>query len=248
MSCSTRQSEDAKFNDGFEFPPVLQKENIDSVPPINASRVSEFYPPLIGKFKFGDTVDFINFRREKRSEQDYLWEVRNVWDSDTLSSDGLQIIPDYNTSIAYFGYGYDTGLYFPVYIVNETPETRIFFGKDDHGFGLQEVIDTSDYSSWHPIEAQWFAFCGNGYFRKKLDPMEFLVFLFPKYLGSDTALFRIRFKIGETVLISKSYRGAFNTNQFNIDINHWFYSSLKETKGNSASGLFYGGNPKGEWD
>jgi hypothetical protein len=246
--CATKQNQNRLDNDRFKLPLVIQKEKTDTVKAFSVDAMMGIYPPLIGKFKFGDTINFSKLIQQQMTEKDYLWEVQNAYESDSLSSDGLQIIPDYNTSIAYSRFESTNQLYFPVYVVNETYEPRIFFGKDSHGFAVQEAIDTSDYSLWHPIEATGYDFCGNGRFRKKINPKEFLVFLMPKYFGSDTTSLRIRFQIGESVFISKTFIGTINPKQFDIDKKDWIYDRLKESKGDAASFIFYGGRPKGSWD
>lgn len=246
--CSTKHNQKSLEGERFKLPLIIQKENADTVKAFKGEGMTGIYPQLIGKFKFGDTINFSSLEQQQMPEKDYLWEVQNANDSDSLSSDGLQIIPDYKTSVAYSRYELTNHLYFPVYIVNETYEPRIFFGKDSHGFAIQEAIDTSDYSLWHPIESTGYDFCGNGRFRKKINPKEFLIFLLPKYAGSDTTSLRIRFKIGESVFISKAFTGTINPNQFDIDKKDWIYDRLKESKGDAASIIFYGGRPKGSWD
>jgi hypothetical protein len=248
VGCSTKQNQKPLANDRFKLPLIIQTQNTDTVKAFQVEGMTGVYPQLIGKFKFGDTINISNLGHQQMSEKDYLWEVQNAYESDSLSSDGLQIIPDYKTSVAYSRYEPTNQLYFPVYVVNETYEPRIFFGKDSHGFAIQEAIDTSDYSLWHPIESTGYDFCGNGRFRKKINPKEFLVFLLPKYSGSDTTSLRIRFQIGESVFISKAFTGTINPKQFDIDKKDWIYDRLKESKGDAASFIFYGGRPKGSWD
>ena len=246
--CSTKQNQQPLSNNRFKLPLIIQKQNLDTVKAFQADGVTGVFPQLIGKFKFGDTINFSKLGQQQMSEKDYLWEVQNTNDIDSLSSDGLQIIPDYKTSVAYPRYELANHLYFPVYVVNETYEPRIFFGKDSHGFAIQEAIDTSDYSLWHPIESTGYDFCGNGRFRKKLNPKEFLIFLLPKYSGSDTTSLRIRFQIGESVFVSRAFTGTINPKQFDIEKKDWIYDILKESKGVAASFIFYGGRPKGSWD
>lgn len=247
-ACSSKQNQKSLEAGRFKLPVIIQGINTDTVKAFDVKEMQEIFPSLIGKYKFGDTVNFSKRMQLPISEKDYLWEVRNAYKSDSLSSDGLQIIPDYKTSVAYAKGEPANHLYFPVYIINETNEPKIFFGKDEHGFAIQEAIDTSDYSLWHPIEAQGYDFCGNGCFRKKLNPKEFLVFLMPKYSGSYNTSLRIRFRIGENVFISKEYPGTINATQFEIDKNDWIYDRLKESKGLAAGALFYGGRPKGSWN
>jgi hypothetical protein len=245
--CSTKQNQKIFSDERFTLPLIVQNIDADTIKAYKDGIMTESFPQLIGKFKFGDTIDFSKLGQQRISEKDYLWEVQNANDSDSLSSDGLQIVPDYKTSVAYSRFEPTKHLYFPVYVVNETYEPRVFFGKDSHGFAIQEAIDTSDYSSWHPIESTGLDFCGNGRFRKKLNPKEFLIFLLPKYSGSDTTSLRIRFKIGESIFISKAFTGNINRKQFEIKDN-WVLRELKETKGAAATWLFYGGNPKGNFE
>jgi len=243
--CSTKQHQKLLTSNKFNIPVIIQRGNIDTVKAFEAECMQGVYPKLIGKFKFGDTINFSGLPQQAISEKEYLWEVQNILNSDSLSSDGLQIIPDYNTSVVFSDFGPVKHLYFPVYIVNETYEPKIFFGKDRHGFAIQEAIDTSDYDLWHPIESAGYDFCGNGWFRKKLNPKEFLLFLLPKYSGSETTSLRIRFRIGQNTFILKSFPGIINRKQFDIDKKDWMYSYLKETKGGASGHLFYGGQPKG---
>jgi hypothetical protein len=248
MACSTKQEQKPLEDDRFKLPTILHNKNTSTVRAFEVESVTEIYPHLIGKYKFGDSINFSQVRRQPMSEKDYLWEVKHAYGSDSLSSDGLQIIPDYETSVAYSTVELTKQLYFPVYVVNETYQPKIFFGKDNHGFAIQEAIDTSDYFLWHPIESTGYDFCGNGRFRKKLNPKEFLVFLMPKYSGSVTTSLRIRFQIGESVFISKPFKGTINQKQFDIDKKDWIYDKLKESNGEAASFIFNGGRPKGSWN
>jgi hypothetical protein len=99
--CSTKQNQKLLASDMFKLPLIIQKENPDTVKAFHVDGMTGVYPQLIGKFKFGDTINFSKLGQRQMSEKDYLWEVQNAYDSDSLSSDGLQIIPDYKTSIAY---------------------------------------------------------------------------------------------------------------------------------------------------
>jgi hypothetical protein len=121
---------------------------------------------------------------------------------------------------------------------------KIFIGKDNYVFAIQEASDTSDGVRWYPIEGKGFDFCGNGYFRRKIQPKEFIMFLFPKYSGLEEIMLRIRLKIGDDLIISKPFKGKINRNQFNLKRDSWFYNNLKETKGSSVNGIFYGAFPK----
>jgi len=229
----------------FKFPLIINKINTDTVKPYAAKCIRSNDPEFIGRYKLGDTIRYDGERQdEKLSEKDYLWEVRNVFEGDSLSSDGLQIIPDYTTSLAYKWYDEKNYLYYPVYIVNETSEPKVFFGKGQHGYAIQEALDTSDYSQWHAIESVNWDFCGNGRFGKKINPGEFLMFILPKYAGPLQTSLRLRFKIGQSIFISRSFIANIDSKQFKIDKNDWIERRLKETNGFASNWLFFGGTPK----
>ncbi|MBK6839003.1 MAG: hypothetical protein IPG90_12750 [Bacteroidetes bacterium] len=103
-----------------------------------------------------------------------------VWSSDTLRTDGFEIYSDYKTKVSKIDYTGMKGKYFyPVYLVNHTPTTKVMIGKDSYVFAIQEALDTNH--DWRPIEGSGFEFCGNGYWGLKIYPKEFLTFLIPKY-------------------------------------------------------------------
>lgn len=137
--------------------------------------------------------------------------------------------------------------YFPVYVVNETSRTKLFIGKDSYVFGIQEAIDTSKWVSgeWRPIESRGNDFCGNGYFGLKIHPGEFVMFLVPKYEGSEKQTMRVRLQIGESIYISHSYEGTFNLKQFDVKKESWIYDRLQVDKSSTIQWMFYGATPKG---
>lgn len=228
---------------GFKFPVIIQQTKFDSLEQWKADGINEIFPKFIGQYKFTDTVNFDDERQRRNiDEKQYKWE-QNVYDFDTLSSDGLQIYTDYNKTIfskLYYG-AIKANTFFPVYIVNQTTEPKLFIAKDSYVFAIQEAVDTSDYNSWYAIEARGFDFCGNGYFRRKVMPKEFIVFLVPKYSGTDTTYLRIRIQIGESVIISKPYKGSFDKKQFKMTKeNIW----AKDFKKLDYKWMFYGARNK----
>jgi len=243
FSCNTSDKTLDKKSDDFKFPVVLHKTKFDSLEQWKADGVNEIFPKFIGQYKFNDTVDFDNERQNRNiDEKQYRWE-QNAYDFDTLSSDGLQIYTDYDETInSKLYYGATKGnAFFPVYIVNETKEPKIFFGKDSYVFAIQEAVDTSSYNSWYAIEAKGFDFCGNGSFRRKLMPKEFIVFLMPKYSGTDTTYFRTRIRNGESIIISKPYKAVFDKRQFNVTKDNIWAKDLRKL---DYKWMFYGARNK----
>jgi hypothetical protein len=248
LGCSSKKQANNLAKGKFKTPTIIQHKTIDTATYFNEENVVEVWPKFIGQFKFTDTI-FYSGESEKRdsvSEKQYLWEQRE-YEFDTLSSDGLQILADYESSIIYADKSFDdvAHYFYPVYIVNETAEPKVFIGKDSYVFAIQEALDTSDYSKWFAIEGRGFDFCGNGYFRRKVLPNEFIMFLFPKYSGLEKTLLRVRLKLGDNLIISKPFKGEINRNQVSIKKGSWFYEELKETKGKSANWMFYGAATKG---
>jgi len=227
----------------FRIPIIIQDKAVNRVAYFAEEDVAEIWPKFIGQFSFNDSIYF-NGESEKResvTKDQFLWEQRAL-KFDTLSSDGLQVFADYESSVIYCDKAVDTSAHFfyPVYLVNETADPKIFIGKDSYGFAIQEALDTTGYPRWYAIEGRGFDFCGNGYFRRKILPNQFIMFLFPKYAGSETTLLRVRVKVGEDLVVSKAFSGVINPKQFNIRKGGWFYDELKETKGASANWMFYG--------
>lgn len=243
LGCSSKRQADNLTKDKFRVPTIVQSKTIDTAIYFKEENVVEVWPIFIGQFKFADSIYYTgeSERRNSVSEKQYLWEQR-VFELDTLSSDGLQILADYETSIIYADKSFDSvaHYFYPVYIANETDEPKVFIGKDSYVFAIQEALDTSEYSRWYAIEGKGFDFCGNGYFRRRILPNEFIMFLFPKYSGSEKTLLRVRLKLGDNLIISKPFKGVINRNQFSIKKGSWFYKELKETKGTSATWMFYG--------
>jgi hypothetical protein len=243
-ACSVDQRHEDNVYKSFKFPHIKQNVTTDSGQLFLATRISEVYPKFVGQCKFTDSITY-NGEREKRDydEQQYLWE-RRVYDFDTLSSDGLQIFADYKTSVVDEEYdGAKTkNLYYPVYVVNETKSPKLFVAKDDHVFAIQEAVDTSRFKDWYAIESQGFDFCGNGYFRRKLMPQEFIMFLMPKYSGTDTTLLRTRIKIGDVILVSAPYKGVIDQRQFKATKDNWAYEDIIKPDG--FKWMFYGGQYK----
>jgi hypothetical protein len=228
----------------FTLPVTIQPEKIDSIIPWKTDYLQQVFPLFAGQYKIGDTVRFDRFHRTgERSEHEARWEER-IFDLDTLSSDGLQLYPDYSTTvIAKQSHTDMEGFtYFPVYVVNQTATVKVFIAKDNYVFAIQEAAASANYYSWYPIEGKGFDVCGNGYFRRRLQPNEFITFLMPKYSGKDTVSCRIRLLVGENVFISKPYKALINKTQFKVSKDYFGAEGIKK----GETWMFYGGSAMAE--
>ena len=247
FGCNSKKQSDNLTDNAFKIPFVKQLKKTDTAKYFVEENISSRFPVFVGQFKFSDTLEFTGSRekRDSISEKQRNWEWK-VYDFDTLSSDGLQIITDYKTTVLYYKEltAITSNCYYPVYIVNETSMPKIFVAKDSYVFGIQEAADTSDYMRWYPIECRGFDFCGNGYYRRKLMPKEFIMVLFPKYYGNELTQMRVRLEIAGNLFISKPFIGRIDRKQFDLEKGSWEYDYLKKTKGIGCDGMFYGASPK----
>jgi hypothetical protein len=202
LACTTPNQSVVNSRKDFHLPVIVQDPAGDTIEHQKIGCINSVYFRFAGKSKFTDTLllDKDGFVGDTIAKADILWEQSRPKFRDSLSTDGFQVFPDYNTSIYYKQDYYPKAFcYFPVYVVNETSSTKVFFEKDDHVFGIQEAVDASDLSDqWRPIEAQGPAFCENGDLGIKVHPGEFVMFLVPKYYGKEKNAMRIRLQVGES--------------------------------------------------
>jgi hypothetical protein len=248
--CSCAQKDKKNSIDGkafFKIPAVIQSPAKGTTEFFNAVFLEETWPKFLGKFKFTDTLRFAeNLENTDTSGQrDKLWEYSFFKNKDSLQTDGLQIVADYNTNLRYKeNYQPNGNYYYPVYAVNETSQTKIFIAKDSYVFALQEARDTNNHDRWEPIEGKGFDFCGNGYFGLKVHPGEFVLFLVPKYQGSENTLMRVRLKVGDNIYVSNSFPGKMNYKQFSVKKDSWLGEELNKNKASAIKWMFYGSMPK----
>ncbi len=247
FACGQQSVEKIPGNGSFTLPFVVQASTKDIIELSKSDFLNHTWFQFHGKYKFRDTLHLDGrYKRDTSYMSDYLWEYSKPDKNDSLTTDGFQIFTDYNTTI-YKKEEYSTRgkYYFPVYVVNETSNTKVFIGKDDYVFGLQEAVDTSDNDIWRPIECKAFDFCGNGYFGLKVHPGEFIMFLVPKYEGDEKSLMRIRLQIGESLYLSQSFTGTFNRKQLVTKKETSVYDGLESNKTSCIRWMFYGAVPKG---
>ncbi len=231
----------------FTKPVIAQPLAEDSIKYIEPISVDGFFPRFAGKHKFTDTLFIAGYRVIDTTYRKEYIDERMVWRSDSLITDGFELVPDYSTMVYRNEYDLEyANYYYPVYLINQTPATKAFIGKDSHVFGLQEALDTN--GQWRPIEGRGFDYCGNGYWSLKVDPQEFVTVLFPKYSGDYKTKIRVRIKNGDNIYVSKSYDGTINEKQLYLEKDSYLYRELIENKSSAIQYLFYGAEPFGTND
>lgn len=232
----------------FRLPIVLQENEFDTLKYFEAGELSANTFRYYGKFKFTDSIQFSAFSRNTENYvDDYVKAYDVPKENDSLRSDGFQIIVDYKTTLFFYSFNHGVGYsYFPVYVINETSQSKRFIGKDRKAFGIQEAVDTTGgYSSaWYPIEIRPYDFCGNGFFGLIVHPNEFIMLLIPKYKGNTTGLMRLRLSIDDNVYVSAPYTGSFNDTQFIVKKNSWVDYTIQDLTESYIQTFFYGATPK----
>lgn len=248
-ACLNQDKKTVTISQDFHLPVIVQAQTKDTIEFRNTDFLNYSWFMFYGKYKFTDTLHFGEHTKQDTSyKKDFIWEYSRPRQNDTLTTDGFQIFVDYKTTMYHrnkYEYPSKGEYYFPVYVVNETSRTKVFIGKDQYVFGLQEAVDRSSYDEWRPIECRGPDFCGNGYFGLKIHPGEFAMFLAPKYIGDEKNFMRIRLQIGESIYLSKSFIGTFNRRQFNIKKGTWVHSRLEGGEPSTIQSMFYGAMPKG---
>ena len=204
-----------------------------------ADEIQESYPIFLGKFnKKQREIDLENF---SLSTSDYL-EHPNFNEPENFPSQDLKLIIDYNQTV-YYNYLYycDSNLvaHYPLFIINETQKSQFISGKDGHLFGIQEVKHYQDTNVWHPIEAQGYDFCGNGYWMLELKPNEYAVALLKKYAGNYKTKIRTRIEFIDTIILSEEYYGIVDSNQIFLSDSSVIRKRLIRSEGRRNKQLFY---------
>jgi len=235
-------------------PPTIINSQFPHTTPTKLSKaeyLTGVFPTFIGKYKFRKEIDINREKRDTSIFKDFIDDYSRIKYGDSLDVNGLEIIVDYKETVYYNKYfEYDSTLYshYPVYFVNSTQSDKIFLGKDGHVFGIQEAQDKSDFDRWRPIESRGYDFCGNGTWGLKVKPNEFVLVLMKKYSGQIESEMRVRFKIGENILVSQPFLGFINEKQFHLEDSSFVSEELQKTHGAASSWLFYGAEiKKEEW-
>jgi hypothetical protein len=247
-SCNESPQSLEPENRTFKIPVVIQEPTADTIEYFDMNFLVDSHFLFGGKYKFMDTM-YLRYEEEKLEDfpDDYVWDRRGKKRMDSLNSDGFQLFADYNTSI-YSRIRFDNkcSYYFPVYLVNETSNDKIFTGVGGQAYGIQEAIDTSLRRSgeWRPIEARHLYHGSFGYFELTVHPGEFVFLLVPKYNGDEIQPMRLRLEVGDMIYISRPYNGTFNPNQFDL---HEYYLNFDWVENKDYSlidQMFFGAMPR----
>jgi len=173
-------------------------------------------PYVAGKFNFQDTVDISNKSINELGSEKRMFD--NSWrTNDSLDVNGFEVIPDYHQTIYYIPSSDTSNLgVYPVFIVNSTMSRKVFLGSDWNACGIQEAVNKENYSVWRAIECNGGDLFGDDTWSVIVNPQEFIVLLFPKYEGNYETDLRVRIRNGESVYVSKGFKGRIDQGQFRL--------------------------------
>jgi hypothetical protein len=255
ISGSAEKKEAQAVRSEFRLPVLVHKTFPKWAGFLHPEYLSEMKSVYIGKFKWTDSLivsaDLFEYR--SISGEDQLFQYEDVMDRGYLETDGLQLFPDYASSVAYTpeysGYGEDDGpmLYYPLYVVNETARNKYYKYDSYRGFPIQEAIEISNNERvhWRPMESTKRIGCGNWEQTIRIRPGEFLLFLLPKYYGDIPTSLRVRMKNGPNILVSDAFLGYVRNSQLNIEKGSWQDGYIRSGYIRALEALFHGAVPKG---
>lgn len=246
--CSERTNGVSNESPGiFSLPHVYRFENNpkDTATLFDADNIIDASTFFINKFKFTDTIEIDNDDNRTTSfGRDYITgdsaSLRKL--RDTLSSDGLQVFADYKISVPFKSSSFaKAGIYYPVFVVNETNSDKFFTARDRYVSAIQEAKDKDQ--KWRPIESKRFDFVGNGRWGLIIHPKEFALFITAKYEGSYKTLLRVRLQIGDVIYLTTAFEGSMNENQFHLKPGSYQYEEYKNNLSVSLLRRFLGSAP-----
>ncbi len=231
----------------FSIPRIFQYDNNfkDSLTFFKSENINDAFTFFIDKFQFSDTVSIDNSgERDLTFGTDYITgdsaSLKKLRDS--LTSDGLQLIPDYSMSIPVNWSSISkSGFYYPIYVVNETNSDKLFTARDRYVSAIQEAKDQKEI--WRPVESKRFDFTGNGRWALIIHPHEFALFLTAKYEGPFKTMLRVRMRIGDVTYLSKAFAGTINEKQFFLKRDSYQYNEFKKDISVSITRRFLGSIP-----
>jgi hypothetical protein len=198
------------FCDTLQLSFAVTSERAGNIEP--ADFISELTEGIIAE---KDSFDYNIYYNNPDSIPEYRWIFM-----DSIRTDGLEVFADYSSTVLQikwvmisFPEKHIPETYFPVYVVNQTPTSKILLGTGSNVYAIQEAFDGK---TWRPIEAVQGDWCGMGRWGLKINSDEFVTFLMRKYTGDFKTKMRVRVKVGDMIYVSNPFIGSINRSQFYV--------------------------------
>ncbi len=228
----------------FKKPVIVQAFTPDSTQIFSYDFMQASAVQCVGRSSAADTLTFYtaDYHLNHVLRDSDIVHPRLIGLTDSAATDGLEIVTDYGSKLDYDWLGTrKIYQYYPVYVVNQTPDTKILEQSGSYGIGIQEALDATGV--WRPIEFQRQSSCIIGLHGLKLRPQEYAVLLFARYQGNFKTKLRVRIKNGDNVYVSRPFDGTINEGQFHIEPNEYIKEMLDKHKVETVVNYFYSACP-----
>jgi hypothetical protein len=226
----------------FTVPHILAPDSRDSLCLHNQTHLAIADNEYAGLFEFCDTILYLSGNQEIGYNYPRL---NSIWEIGNINLGVFDVVPDYNTSVyPHADISYHTNVnqsFYPVYLINYAPQTKLLEMKDRSIYGVQEALDTN--GNWRPIEGLGISFCGRGYQKVRVPTNMFATVLFKKYTGTYKTKIRVRIRNGEHIFLSESFEGYINEKQFYFNKDYELYRIFKNNEVFTMREHFFGAVP-----
>lgn len=190
------------------------------------------YSRFVGKYKFADSI---NLDKDKL-EGGYVGNRHLIREmADTIDVNSFEFRTDYEQDVYVNRFDNELYAYYPVYFINTSQSDKLFMEAS----GIHEALKSDHRWYWQPIE---FASPGGSESVPVIvKPGEFVVVLMRKYKGSFKTKLRVRFRMGASIYISKSFPGMISRGQFKLK-NKEVITDLQDGYRHLVWKWFYGAN------
>ena len=161
-----------------------------------------------------------------------LPRLNSIWEIGNINLGTFEVVADYKSSV-YPGaddsrFSNVQYSFYPVYLINYGPHTKLLEMKDRRIYGIQEALDSN--GQWRPIEGLRMPFCIMDYKKYLIPKNMFATVLFKKYSGSYKTKIRIRIRNGEHIFVSEPFEGYINEKQFYFNKDYDLYTYFKHSE------------------
>jgi hypothetical protein len=241
IACSKPAAKNVEARAVFTIPRIAQA--IDSLPTdslVHSDHLDVANVNYWGKFRFSNSID-LQSHSDSFPRLDHIESGPWLGSRDSISTDGLQLVMDYSTTISLKDHPSRIGAKYPVFLVNETTKPKVLWGKESRVYAIQEAVDSS--GRWRPIEGKPYNGDGYGQWGEVIRPGQFVAFGMTKYAGDYKTRIRVRLVNDEAIYVSQPVRGAINYAQFRMKPDTYFFKLMQKEPIKTIVTSFYGALP-----
>lgn len=181
---------------------------------------------LFGIYKGVDSIDI-----SEPNQIEIQKRIRNssISSKDSFDVNGFEIAIDYEQTIFYdqlkdHRRSPNYHSYFPLFIINSSKQDKLFIQQEDELDVVQEAQHPNQIHEYYAIT--FLPIFGTRDIGILIRPNEYLLYFIPKFQGGITTELRLRYKTGNSTIVTKPFKGQINLNQFNTDQNAYLNDKI----------------------